>query len=50
MKCIGFNFGSLFDSLKVGVKLDLAVEPTINEFNGYVNVELEIKDIRIDGE
>jgi single-stranded-DNA-specific exonuclease len=47
MKCIGFNMGTLFDELTVGRKLDLAVEPTINEFNGYVNVELELKDLRV---
>jgi len=30
----------------VGEAVDLAVEPIINEFNGYVNVELEVKDLQ----
>ena len=47
MKCIAFNYGSMFDQLVPGVKIDLAVEPTINEFNGRSNVELEVKDLKI---
>ena len=35
------------DELKPGVTLDLAVEPTLNEFNGRTNVELEVKDIQL---
>ena len=27
--------------------IDLAVEPQINEFNGYTNVELEVKDLQL---
>jgi hypothetical protein len=46
MKCIAFNFGSLFDRLAAGTVIDLAAEPVINEFNGYVNVELEVKDLQ----
>lgn len=44
-KAIAFNFGKMFDELHPGMTLDLAVEPTINSFNGYSNVELEVKDM-----
>ena len=46
IKCIAFGYGELFDHLKVGTRIDLAVEPTINEYNGNTNVELEVKDIQ----
>jgi single-stranded-DNA-specific exonuclease len=46
MKAIAFNAGSLFDRLQSGVKLDLAFEPTLNTYNGYTNVELEVKDLQ----
>jgi single-stranded-DNA-specific exonuclease len=46
MKCIAFGFGDLFDRLKVGTRVDLAVEPTLNEYNGNTNVELEVKDLQ----
>jgi single-stranded-DNA-specific exonuclease len=46
MKCIAFGHGHLFDHLKPGTQVDLAVEPTLNEYNGKVSVELEIKDIQ----
>ena len=46
MKCIAFNRGHLFEKLQPGVTLDLAVEPQINEFNGRVSVELDVKDLQ----
>jgi single-stranded-DNA-specific exonuclease len=46
IKCIAFGFGELFDHLKVGTRIDLAVEPTLNEYNGNTNVELEVKDLQ----
>jgi len=46
MKCIAFNYGAMFDKLQAGVHIDLAVEPTINEFNGHRNVELAVKDLQ----
>ena len=46
MRCIAFNRADWFDHLTPGLKIDLAVEPSINEYNGYRNVELEIKDCR----
>jgi single-stranded-DNA-specific exonuclease len=47
MKCIAFGYGSMFEQLAPGVKIDLAIEPTINEYNGRSNVELEVKDLKI---
>jgi single-stranded-DNA-specific exonuclease len=47
MKCIAFGLGSMSESLPVGTKVDLAVEPTINEFNGRKSVELMVKDLRM---
>ena len=47
MKCIAFNAGGWFDKLQPGVRLDLAAEPTLNEYRGFVNVELEVKDLRM---
>lgn len=47
MKAIAFNYGAMFDQLSVGKHIDLAAEPSINEFNGGKNVELTVKDIRI---
>ena len=41
--------GTLFDRLPVGTIIDLAVEPSINEYNGYRNVELEVKDVKFPG-
>jgi hypothetical protein len=46
MRCIAFNKGELFDKLRPGTFLDLAVEPQINDFNGRVSVELEVKDLQ----
>ena len=46
IKCIAFGQGDLEDRLSPGTKIDLAFEPTLNEYNGYVNVQLEVKDIR----
>jgi single-stranded-DNA-specific exonuclease len=47
MKCIAFGAGELFDKLQVGMTIDLAVEPQINEYNGRISVELAVKDLQI---
>jgi single-stranded-DNA-specific exonuclease len=47
MKCIAFRFGRLAGQLRRGMHLDLAVEPTLNTYNGYTNVELDVKDLRV---
>ena len=46
IKAIAFGAGSLFDRLQVGANIDLAFAPTLNEFNGYTTVELEVKDVQ----
>jgi single-stranded-DNA-specific exonuclease len=46
MKCIAFNAGVWFDRLQTGTRLDLAAEPSLNEFNGRTSVELQVKDIQ----
>jgi single-stranded-DNA-specific exonuclease len=46
MKCIAFGYGELYDHLKPGTKVDLAVEPILNDYNGITSVELEIKDLQ----
>jgi single-stranded-DNA-specific exonuclease len=49
MKGIAFGLGRLSDTLKPGTQIDLAVEPTLNDFNGRVSVELMVKDLRVAG-
>jgi len=44
MKCIAFGHASAKDRLGAGTRVDLAVEPCVNEFNGRRSVELEVKD------
>ena len=45
LKCIAFGCAPLDAKLTPGTTNDLAVEPTLNEFNGRANVELEVKDV-----
>ena len=45
-KCIAFGYGPLDAQLATGTKIDLAVEPQINEYNGRTSVELEIRDVQ----
>ena len=47
IKCIAFGYGNQIDRLSQGTVVDLAVEPTLNEFNGRRNVELEVKDLQL---
>jgi single-stranded-DNA-specific exonuclease len=46
MKAIAFGAGDLFDRLRPGVTVDLAFEPTLNSYNGFTSVELEVKDLQ----
>ncbi|HEX8325100.1 MAG TPA: DHHA1 domain-containing protein, partial [Tepidisphaeraceae bacterium] len=46
MKAIAFGAGDWADKLQEGDTVHLCVQPTINEFNGYRNVELEVKDLQ----
>lgn len=45
MKGIAFGCGKLALQLKGGDKLDVAAVPQLNEWNGRVSVELQIKDL-----
>lgn len=49
MKAIAFGFGKgdLADRLVPGTTIDLAVEPQLNEYNGFVSVELAVKDLQV---
>jgi single-stranded-DNA-specific exonuclease len=46
LKGIAFNKGDWADHLRPGQKIDIAVEPVLNEWNGRVSVEVQVKDIR----
>jgi single-stranded-DNA-specific exonuclease len=45
LKCIAFGYAPLDAKLSTGTVIDLAVEPTVNEYNGRRNVELEVRDV-----
>jgi single-stranded-DNA-specific exonuclease len=47
MRAIAFGAGDWIDRLPVGATVDLAFEPTLNEFNGNTSVELEVKDLQV---
>ncbi|HTW94767.1 MAG TPA: single-stranded-DNA-specific exonuclease RecJ [Tepidisphaeraceae bacterium] len=47
MKCIAFGHAPMKDRLAAGTRVDLAVEPCVNEFNGRRSVELEVKDCKL---
>ena len=47
IKAIAFGFGGMIDQLRAGTVLDVAFEPTINEYNGSVSVELTVKDLQL---
>jgi single-stranded-DNA-specific exonuclease len=47
MKCIAFGCAARDGELSPGTLIDLAVEPSINEFNGVTNVELQVKDFAV---
>ena len=50
IRCIAFGAGDLIDRLGPGTCVRLAVEPSINEFNGRRNVELAVKDFQLASE
>jgi single-stranded-DNA-specific exonuclease len=45
MRAVGFGMGELADRLAGVNEIDVACEPTINRFNGRVNVELILRDV-----
>lgn len=47
MKGIAFNSGAWADKLEAGSVVDIAVEPTINDYMGRQSIEVAIKDIRL---
>ncbi len=49
IKGIAFNTGHLADQLTPGTKVDLAVEPGLNHWNGRTSVEVQVRDIRFGG-
>jgi single-stranded-DNA-specific exonuclease len=44
MKIIGWSMGELAPSLRAGQRLDLAIRPTVNRWNGSVTAEAELAD------
>jgi single-stranded-DNA-specific exonuclease len=49
MRCIAFGAGDMMDKLASGDSIRVAVEPSINEFNGRRSVELQVKDFQLIG-
>jgi single-stranded-DNA-specific exonuclease len=45
MKALAFGQGDLAHKIPMDTRVDLCVEPTINEFRGQTNVELLVRDI-----
>lgn len=46
MKAIAWRAADLLDRLKSGTRVDVAIEPTINEWNGMTYVEVQVKDLQ----
>lgn len=46
-QCVAFNRAELAPHLKPGTRVDLAVEPSVNEYNGHRSVQLEMRDVKI---
>jgi single-stranded-DNA-specific exonuclease len=46
LKCIAFNRAWMKDRLTAGTRIELAAEPSINDFNGSRSVELDVKDLK----
>lgn len=42
---IGFNMGEMTNSLKIGDKVDIIGALEINEYNGYRNIQMNLKDV-----
>ncbi|MCL4209087.1 MAG: single-stranded-DNA-specific exonuclease RecJ [Phycisphaeraceae bacterium] len=47
IRAVWWRAGSLAAQLQQNQRVDVAIEPKINEFNGRTSVEAEIRDIRI---
>jgi single-stranded-DNA-specific exonuclease len=46
MQCIMFNAPDAIGAMTKGTPIDLAVEPQLNEYQGYVSVQLRVEDVR----
>ncbi len=46
MSCIMFNAPKEIEALRKGSEVDLAAEAQLNEYNGYVSVQLRVEEIR----
>jgi single-stranded-DNA-specific exonuclease len=49
MQCIMFNAAEGLEKLARGTVVDLAAEAQLNEYNGYVSVQLCLSDLRLSG-
>jgi single-stranded-DNA-specific exonuclease len=49
MQCILFNAADGLEKLEKGTVIDLAAQAQLNEYNGYVSVQLCIEDLRESG-
>ncbi len=47
LQAIYFSGGNLLRKLRPGLRVDLAFQPTMNEYRGVRNVQLNLSDIRI---
>lgn len=47
MKCIAFGMGELAPTLRQGMRVDVAAEPSLNHYNGTTTVQLEVKDLKV---
>jgi hypothetical protein len=47
MRGVWWSAGSRANDLAAGMKVDVAIEPKLNDWNGQVNVEVELKDVRV---
>ena len=44
---VWWNAGSMASDLAAGMRMDAVIEPKLNEWNGRVNVEAEIRDVLV---
>ena len=43
----GYGLAALAGDLAAGMLIDAVVQPRLNEWNGRINVEVEIQDVRV---
>ena len=46
-KIVGFSFGSWFDKIKKGDKIDLVFDLDVNEWKGNRELQLKIIDLKL---